>query len=118
MACCGQQGLLPAHHHACLPPWLEVVQVKAARCARGHRMGAENLGRYSDNFSTAASTYASTSFYDDLAWGAAWLFCATNDTTYLTVGHQSPSGFFFSSLMLISSESHVHHQPRSGFDLP
>ena len=50
-------------------------------------MGAEYLGRYSDNFSTAASTYASTSFYDDLAWGAAWLFRATNDTKYLTVGH-------------------------------
>ena len=72
-------------------------------------MGAEYLGRYSDNFSTAASTYASTSFYDDLAWGAAWLFRATNDTKYLTVRHLSPQNSpyptlpylnFFSSLYI------------------
>ena len=53
--------------------------------ARGARMGKSNPGRYSDNFESGASTYPSTSMYDDLAWAAAWLFRATNDSTYLTV---------------------------------
>ncbi|KAK9827642.1 hypothetical protein WJX81_002329 [Elliptochloris bilobata] len=48
------------------------------------KMGTSNIGRYSDNFASAASTYPSTSMYDDLAWGAAWLYRATNDTTFLS----------------------------------
>lgn len=47
-------------------------------------MATSNLGKYSDNSATAQATYPSSSFYDDLAWAAVWLFRATNDSTYLT----------------------------------
>ena len=58
---------------------------KHAHCCSYCRMAPANLGRYSDNFATAASTYQSHSYYDDLAWGACWLYRATNDSAYLTV---------------------------------
>jgi len=48
-------------------------------------MGTANKGRYSEHFATAASTYSSHSYYDDLAWAACWLYRATNDSAYLTV---------------------------------
>ena len=62
-----------------------LIRQAAEMLPGGRRMGKSNPGRYSDNFASGASTYPSTSMYDDLAWGAAWLFRATNDTTYLTV---------------------------------
>jgi endoglucanase len=44
-----------------------------------------HLGKYSDSVPQAANYYNSgNSFYDELAWGAAWLKKATNDNTYLT----------------------------------
>ncbi len=44
-----------------------------------------HLGKYSDSVPQAANYYNSgSSFYDELAWGAAWLKKATNDNTYLT----------------------------------
>ena len=42
-------------------------------------------GKYSDSITDAASFYNSWSgYYDELAWGAAWLYRATGETAYLT----------------------------------
>ncbi len=42
-------------------------------------------GKYSDSIPDAAAYYNSFSGYqDELAWGAAWLYKATNDISYLT----------------------------------
>ena len=46
-------------------------------------------GKYSDAIPNAAKFYASYSGYEDeLVWGAAWLYKATNDPAYLTKAEQ------------------------------
>nr|BAH22180.1 beta-1,4-endoglucanase [Metaphire hilgendorfi] len=42
-----------------------------------------NRGIYSQSISNAAQFYSSSSYVDELAWGAAWLYRATNEQTYL-----------------------------------
>jgi endoglucanase len=45
-----------------------------------------NIGTYmkstDPNFKTAKEWYPSSMFYDELAWGAAWLYVATNNQSY------------------------------------
>ncbi|RMZ57138.1 hypothetical protein APUTEX25_003595 [Auxenochlorella protothecoides] len=43
-----------------------------------------NLGYYSVQDWNISAVYNSSTFYDDLAWGAAWLFKATADDAYLS----------------------------------
>lgn len=52
-----------------------------------YEFGVQAQGLYSDVINTPA--YVSTSFKDDLAWAAAWLFVATNDEIYVNAvrGH-------------------------------
>ena len=45
--------------------------------------GTANLGRYSVSVPDAAILYNSTSFFDDLAWGAMWLHKLTGRPAYL-----------------------------------
>nr|AGP76420.1 endo-beta-1,4-glucanase 1 [Odontotermes hainanensis] len=40
-------------------------------------------GKYSDSITDAASYYSSYDYRDELVWAAAWLYRATNDSTYL-----------------------------------
>nr|AMH40381.1 glycoside hydrolase family 9 [Ramulus artemis] len=41
-------------------------------------------GKYSDAFSDVRGCYNSSGYEDELVWGAAWLYRATGDKTYLT----------------------------------
>lgn len=41
-------------------------------------------GKYSDSISNANGFYSSSGYEDELAWGAAWLYRATNENAYLT----------------------------------
>ncbi len=47
-----------------------------------------NMGKANKGYSNGQSFYQSTSYGDDLAWGAAWLYTATADSTYLTDAEQ------------------------------
>ena len=47
------------------------------------RAGKENLGLYSLSVTDALLAYPSSTYWDDLAWGAVWLYTATNNATYL-----------------------------------
>nr|AGP76413.1 endo-beta-1,4-glucanase 2 [Microtermes pallidus] len=40
-------------------------------------------GKYSDSITDARSYYSSSDYRDELVWAAAWLYRATNDSTYL-----------------------------------
>ena len=40
-------------------------------------------GKYSDSITDAGKFYASSSYNDELVWGAAWLYRATKDESYL-----------------------------------
>ncbi|MHB8063003.1 MAG: glycoside hydrolase family 9 protein [Ruminiclostridium sp.] len=42
------------------------------------------LGKANQGVGNGQSFYQSTSYGDDLAWGATWLYTATNDSTYIT----------------------------------
>jgi hypothetical protein len=46
------------------------------------------LGKSNQGLGNGQSFYQSTSYGDDLAWGATWLYTATNDSTYLTDAEQ------------------------------
>nr|WP_254450627.1 glycoside hydrolase family 9 protein [Cohnella herbarum] len=50
-----------------------------------YSFGDTYRGKYSDCVTDAASFYNSYSgYWDELSWGAAWLYLATNDSAYLT----------------------------------
>jgi endoglucanase len=50
-----------------------------------YSFGDSFRGKYSDCISDAANFYKSFSgYWDELVWGALWLYKATGDTTYLT----------------------------------
>lgn len=60
-----------------------VDPVYAAKCLTA----AEDLFSFGDKYrglSKSGGFYGATSYYDDLCWGAIWLYLATNDNTYLT----------------------------------
>nr|AGP76406.1 endo-beta-1,4-glucanase 1 [Globitermes sulphureus] len=40
-------------------------------------------GKYSDSITDARNFYASADYRDELVWAAAWLYSATNDSSYL-----------------------------------
>nr|AGP76407.1 endo-beta-1,4-glucanase 2 [Globitermes sulphureus] len=41
-------------------------------------------GKYSDSITVARNFYASADYQDELVWAAAWLYRATNDSSYLS----------------------------------
>ena len=45
--------------------------------------GTANLGLYSQSIPDAAVLYNSSSYFDDLAWGALWLHKYIGEDTYL-----------------------------------
>jgi endoglucanase len=47
-----------------------------------HVDGGRYPGLYSDSI-PGEDTYPSSSYWDDLAWGAVWLYKATNSSSYL-----------------------------------
>ncbi len=47
------------------------------------KFGNKTRKAYTDTDLDSQYLYNSTSFYDDLAWGAAWLYRATNNQRYL-----------------------------------
>jgi len=49
-----------------------------------------NRGKYQDSITDAVSFYGSSGYGDELAWAAAWLYRATQDSTYL----DKAKGFF------------------------
>nr|CAD7401063.1 unnamed protein product [Timema poppensis] len=49
-------------------------------------------GIYSNSITDANSFYRSSSYEDELVWGAAWLYRATNDNQYLSVVNELYSG--------------------------
>ena len=51
-----------------------------ARCSAG----SMHLGFYTTSVPDAIFGYPSSGYLDDLAWGAAWLYKATGNATYLT----------------------------------
>lgn len=59
----------------------------AAKCLdyakRIYEFGSKHQGKYSDAIADAAAFYPSSSFTDDLAWGAVWLYRATGQRHYL-----------------------------------
>nr|AMH40377.1 glycoside hydrolase family 9 [Peruphasma schultei] len=46
-------------------------------------------GKYSDSISDAKNFYASSGYVDELVWGAAWLYRATNSKSYLDIVNQN-----------------------------
>lgn len=46
------------------------------------------LGKANQGVGNGQSFYPGTSYGDDLAWGATWLYTATNDSTYITDAEQ------------------------------
>ena len=42
-----------------------------------------NAGKYSDHYKSATNIYKSSDWEDDMSWGAAWLYLATEDSKYL-----------------------------------
>ncbi|XP_071443162.1 uncharacterized protein [Hetaerina americana] len=48
-----------------------------------YRFASQYRGLYHEAIKGAAQYYESTDYGDELTWAAAWLFKATNDTTYL-----------------------------------
>ena len=48
-----------------------------------YEFAENNQGLYSNSIRNAAGFYNSQSYKDELAWGAAWLYKATNDSKYL-----------------------------------
>ena len=46
--------------------------------------GSTHLGFYTTSVPDAIFGYPSSGYLDDLAWGAAWLYKATGNATYLT----------------------------------
>nr|AMH40365.1 glycoside hydrolase family 9 [Extatosoma tiaratum] len=44
----------------------------------------KNRGKYTDAFADVRCCYNSSGYEDELIWGAAWLYRATKDKTYLT----------------------------------
>ncbi|XP_063240587.1 endoglucanase A-like [Bacillus rossius redtenbacheri] len=51
-------------------------------------------GKYSDSIADAKNFYASSGYVDELAWGAAWLYRATNNKEYLNIVNE-----YYSSIM-------------------
>ena len=50
-----------------------------------YELADKHRGKYTDSITNAKSFYESFSGYnDELVWGAAWLYRATKDRTYLT----------------------------------
>ena len=47
------------------------------------RAGADHEGLWSDQFEDAVFEYASSSWSDDLAWGASWIYLATKQGAWL-----------------------------------
>nr|AOV94250.1 cellulase [Antipaluria urichi] len=50
---------------------------------------------YSDSIADAKLYYASTSYEDELIWGAAWLYRATNDQSYMSVVDELWEGIMY-----------------------
>lgn len=84
------------------PMDLYLIYISSKRYARKLLKHAKELyafadkyrGVYSDSIPNAASFYRSHSGYkDELAWGAAWLYRATNDPSYLTKAEKYYSDF-------------------------
>lgn len=48
-----------------------------------YTFGNTYKGKYSNSIPDANNFYSSSNMYDDLAWGAAWLYKATNEVAYL-----------------------------------
>ena len=48
-----------------------------------YNFGKTYKGLYSDSIPDAKRTYPSTSYEDDLAWGALWIYLASANNTYL-----------------------------------
>lgn len=53
-----------------------------------HREGAANLGYYSRSVNDSAILFNSSSYFDDLAWGAVWLYKRTGDSAYLAAAQR------------------------------
>ena len=51
----------------------------------GCRFATTYPGLVGDSVSEVSNLYFSTSYRDDLAWAAIWLYQATGDSSYLTV---------------------------------
>ncbi|XP_074306112.1 endoglucanase 13-like [Silene latifolia] len=49
-------------------------------------------GKYSDSIPAAAKYYSSSGFQDELMWGAAWLYRATNEDSYKQIVGNSQAG--------------------------
>lgn len=58
------------------------ASVYLSRAVRLYSYATKYLGSYT-KWVPAGGMYNSTSYYDDLAWAACWLYAATNDATYL-----------------------------------
>ena len=48
-----------------------------------YAFGSKYRGKYSDSIPDADGFYKSSSYEDDLAWGALWIYLATMDNVYL-----------------------------------
>ncbi|XAR49205.1 Cellulase [Bertholletia excelsa] len=63
------------------------------------KFGREQRGRYSAGTAEAAIFYNSTSYWDEFVWGAAWLYYATGNSSYLqlatTAGLAKHAGAFW-----------------------
>ena len=51
----------------------------------GCRFATTYPGLVGDSVAEVSNLYFSTSYRDDLAWAAIWLYQATGDSSYLTV---------------------------------
>ena len=72
-------------------------------------------GKYSDSIPNAASFYRSWGYQDELAWGAAWLYRATNDPSYLTKAEEIYSANGLNAQVCILPFSLNYLLPEWGF---
>jgi endoglucanase len=68
-----------------------------------YRIATRNRGLY-NRFVPTSSVYPSSTFYDDLAWAAAWLYRATENEAYLA----DAETFWATS---VQTETHVNPNP-------
>ncbi len=59
------------------------IDLEYAENCLQHAIDLYNLGKNYQGLSDGYGFYPSSSYYDDLTWGATWLYKATNDISYL-----------------------------------
>ncbi len=96
-------AIMFAKHEHNFPQYAGYSQILLKRARDSFAFAKNHQGFYHEaNIPNAVEWYRSSSFHDELAWSAAWLFKATGDNSYLTDAHHFYSTAFCSYLLELS----------------